>query len=86
MEAKRTEKLNIRAALRQAIGNVFKRKSTDVPIVITRKNNENLPDSIVALRLSDFTDLLTIALHEQGYINNRDDPLPIIEDVLQHDR
>lgn len=56
-----------------------------MPLVITRKNNESLPDSIVALRLSDFTDLLTIALREQGYIHNRDDPPAIIDNVLSHD-
>ena len=42
VEAKRTEKLNIREALRQAIGNVFKRQTPDVPVDITRRSQENL--------------------------------------------
>jgi len=68
VEAKRTEKLNIREALRQAIGNTTKRQSPDVPVVITRRSQEKIEDSIVALRLKDFTDMLGIVLVEGGYI------------------
>ena len=68
VEAKRTEKLNIREALRQAIGNVFKRQSPDVPVVITRRSQEKLEDSIVAMRLRDFTDMLHVVYIENGYV------------------
>ena len=81
VEAKRTEKLNIREALRQAIGNVFKRQSPDVPVVITRRSQEKLEDSIVALRLSDFTDMLEIVYRSQGYIKTLElDESPVDDD------
>ena len=81
VEAKRTEKLNIREALRQAIGNVFKRQSPDVPVVITRRSQEKLEDSIVALRLSDFTDMLEIVYRQQGYIKTLElDESPVDDD------
>lgn len=67
VEAKRTERLNIREALVQAIGNTGRRQSGDIPTVITRRNLEPLDDSIVAMRLSDFTSLYQMALRHTGH-------------------
>ena len=84
VEAKRVEKLNIREALRQAINNTEKRQTPDVPVVITRRSNEKMEDSIVAFRLRDFTDMLEIVYRSQGYIKNLElDESPVDDDDLQ---
>lgn len=67
VEAKRTERLNIREALLQAEGNRYRRNALDdLPIVITRRNQEPLARSIVALRLEDFLTLYTAYLDQRG--------------------
>ena len=55
VEAKRVERLNFHEAMAQAVGNVTKRHSPDVPAVISRRNQQSLPDALVTMRLSDFT-------------------------------
>lgn len=55
VEAKRTEKFKPREALAQAEKAIARSHSTDMPVVITRRNREPTADSIVVLRLSDFT-------------------------------
>lgn len=54
IEAKRTERLNVRAALAQAETNIAKTRSPEAPVVITRRNRESTGNSVVALRLDDF--------------------------------
>lgn len=72
IEAKRTEALNIRSALRQSIRNAV---PPEIPVVITRRNREPTPDAIVALRLADFITLYRAFLSERGQlITNGDEP------------
>jgi hypothetical protein len=54
VEAKRTEALNVKAHLRQAVAAVEKRNSAEFPAVITRQNRMATGDSLVVLRLRDF--------------------------------
>jgi hypothetical protein len=54
VEAKRTEALNVKAHLRQAVAAVEKRNSAELPAVITRQNRMATGDSLVVLRLCDF--------------------------------
>jgi hypothetical protein len=54
VEAKRTERLNLRAALRQAETNIRKTRSPEAPVVITRMNREPTGDSLVCMRLDFF--------------------------------
>lgn len=67
IEAKRTERLDIRGALRQAVASTSKRRSPDLPTVITRRNREPLGDSIVAMRLDDFVQLYDAWLRLNGH-------------------
>lgn len=72
IEAKRTERLDVRGALRQSIRNAT---AHEIPLVITRRNREPLDDAIVALRLSDFTRLYRAFLAERGQlVTNGDTP------------
>lgn len=57
IEAKRTERLNVREALLQAEKALAKTKAPEIPVVITRRSREPLDHSIVALRLKDFARL-----------------------------
>jgi hypothetical protein len=68
VEAKRTERLNIRSALAQAEKNLATTGETDMPTVITRRNREPLEDSLVTMRLKDWTELYSALMREQGYI------------------
>ena len=66
IEAKRTERLNIRDAIRQAIRNKTESKSPEIPVVITRRNRESTGESIVALHLKDFIRLYEAFLLQNG--------------------
>lgn len=57
VEAKRTEKASVYAAIEQAERGIKARQSPDVPVVITRKNNVHTKDSLVVMRLDDWKDL-----------------------------
>ena len=81
-EAKRTEKHNPRTALQQAETNKAKRRSSDVPVIFNRKNNEKLEKSVVSLRLDDFTDMLEIVYRWHGYIQKQElDQSPVDDDT-----
>ena len=54
VEAKRVERLAWREALNQAETNAALTRTTDVPIVVTRKSRERTGESVVMLRLQDF--------------------------------
>ena len=69
IEAKRTEALNIRSALRQSITNAA---AHEIPVVVTRRNREPTPDAIVALRLADFLTLYRAFLAERGQLVTHD--------------
>jgi hypothetical protein len=58
IEAKRTERLNVREALRQAMAAIAKNKSPDIPVVITRRNRETMDDALVVMRLQDWCTLV----------------------------
>lgn len=66
IEAKRTERLNIRDAIRQAVRNKTESKSPELPVVITRRNQEPTGQSIVAMHLDDFLVFYKAYLYEQG--------------------
>ena len=57
LEAKRTERLNVRDAIRQAETSLAKNTSPDMPVVITRRNREPTQDSLVVMRLKDWCKL-----------------------------
>lgn len=65
VEAKRVEKLAWRDALAQAERNMDHRKIPTTPIVITRRNREKTEDSVVFLRLKEFTKFYEAYLREQ---------------------
>lgn len=68
VEAKRTERLDIRGALRQAMASASKTKESPAPapVVITRRNREAADDAIVAMRLQDFARILRRAYAATG--------------------
>ena len=74
VEAKRTERLDIRSALRQAVASTSKRRSPDLPVVVTRRNRETTGDSIVAMRLDDFIQLYDAWLRQAGHARTNGDP------------
>lgn len=65
-ELKRTERLNLRDAMRQAEHSIAASSLDHAPTVITRKDREATCDSIVAMRLSDWLHLYRSFLREQG--------------------
>ena len=71
IEAKRTERLNVREALRQAEGNIEKTRSPEAPVVVTRRNREPLDDSLVVMRLKDWKEFYKAFLQREGHL--RDD-------------
>ena len=66
IEAKRTERLNVHDALAQAIRGSTAHGSNDMPVVISRRNQQKLEDSLCILRLSDFTTLY------KGYLSAKE--------------
>lgn len=68
VEAKRTERLNVREAMLQAERNIAQTRSPEAPTVITRRNREPLEDSLVVMRLKDWAALYEALLRQHGYI------------------
>lgn len=68
IEAKRTETLRPREALRQAIQNAALRNSADLPTVITRQSHVPTGESLVVMRLDDWVTLYRAFLHLNGFI------------------
>ena len=66
VEAKRTERLNVREAMRQAEDNIVKTASSDMPVVMTRRSREPLLDSLCVVRLKDFLKLYRAYLIATG--------------------
>jgi hypothetical protein len=73
VEAKRTEKLRPQWSLVQAFTNAAHRKTQDLPVVISRKSRETTGESVVVMRLEDFTVLYRYALQKLGFISESDD-------------
>ncbi len=70
IEAKRVERLNFHAALRQAERNKEQTNSPEMPVVVNRKNRMSTGDSLVLLRLDDLLTLYRHFLANEGYIKS----------------
>lgn len=63
IEAKRTEKVQLADFMTQAVKNC----GADLPVVITRKNQQAIEDSYVFMQLKEWMDLYRAFLVQQGY-------------------
>lgn len=72
-ECKRVERLDFRGAMTQAIRNA---RGTTMPVVLTRRNREPLPDGLAVLRIADFQKLYRAYLLLEGHLKQDDDPPP----------
>lgn len=63
IEAKRTEKVQLADFMTQAVKNC----GADLPVVITRKNQQAIEDSYVFMQLKEWMDLYRAFLSQQGY-------------------
>ncbi|CAB5220357.1 hypothetical protein UFOVP235_46 [uncultured Caudovirales phage] len=68
-ECKRVERLDFRGAMSQAIRNA---RGTSMPVVITRRNREPLPDGLAVLRIGDFQKLYRAYLLQEGLLKQDD--------------
>ena len=75
IEAKRVERLSFRDAMAQAERNIKTTGSPEKPVVITRRNREELKDSYVIMRLKDWREMYTALLLQTGLMQSstRDD-------------
>ncbi len=69
VEAKRTERANVYAAMEQAERGIAARDNDDAPVVITRKNNVPTGKSLVVMRLDDWTVLYRAYLIWSGVLH-----------------
>lgn len=53
-ELKRVERFNVHDAMAQAKRGCFAHNNTDMPVVITRRNRQSLPQSLCTMELADF--------------------------------
>ena len=67
IEAKRTEKINLADFMAQATKNC----GADLPVVITRKNQQSIEDSYVFMQLREWMDLYRAFLTQQGYTHDQ---------------
>lgn len=67
VEAKRTEKCKPHEYMAQAAYGCAMHGNADMPVVITRRNRQPLDESLVIMRLSDFTKLYHPYLQLNGY-------------------
>jgi hypothetical protein len=67
IEAKRTEKVQLADFMTQAIKNC----GADLPVVITRKNQQATEDSYVFMQLKEWMDLYRAFLTQQGYTHDQ---------------
>jgi hypothetical protein len=72
-ECKRVEKLDFRGAMAQAIRNA---RGGTMPVVLTRRNREPLPEGLAVLRIGDFQKLYSAYLRQEGLLKEDDDPIP----------
>jgi hypothetical protein len=70
VEAKRVERLNVRDAMRQAERNIQQTRSPEAPVVITRRNQEALADSLVIMRLKDWKLMYVAALEKSAFLKS----------------
>ena len=67
VEAKRTERFQPYAAMEQAERGIAASKSDEIPVVITRRNRMKTEESLVVLRLNDFTAMYASWLRDCGW-------------------
>jgi len=67
VEAKRTERFDVRGAIEQAERGSVKNGGVDRPVVINRKNRQTLEDSLCVMRLKDFIEIYEGYLLNLGY-------------------
>jgi len=82
IEAKRVERLNFHDAMRQAETNIKKTRSSDVPIVVNRKNRMKTGESLCLIRLDAFLIFYSAFLREGGYIKGegQDESMSILQE------
>lgn len=68
VEAKRTERLAVYPAMSQAEAGIAERQAADMPVVISRKNRMPTEESLVVMRLKDWTALYKTHLERSGYL------------------
>lgn len=67
VEAKRVEKLNFHEAMAQARKGTLAFNKADKPIVVNRRNNQAIGDSLVVLSLDDFAEMYKAWLKQGGH-------------------
>ena len=65
VEAKRTEKFQIHQSMRQVEENIIISKSSEMPIVITRRNRTETGDSLCVLKLDDFLKMYQLLINKE---------------------
>lgn len=73
VEAKRTERLAVYPAMSQAEAGIAERQAPDMPVVISRKNRMATEDSLVVMRLKDWTALYKTHLEQSGHLKRTTD-------------
>ena len=76
VEAKRTEKFSPYAALEQAEAGIEKSNSSDIPVVVSRKNRMDTSESLVVMRLGDWLPMYKAFLWEFGI--ETEDPMEVV--------
>lgn len=76
VEAKRTEAVNVKAAMRQAEESISRGKRVCAPVVITRQNRMTTDESLVVMRLADWAGFYAAWLeagnHRRGLVPVKD--------------
>jgi Holliday junction resolvase len=74
IEAKRTERFTPYANMDQAETGIKGARTTDVPVVVTRRNRMSTEESLICMRLGDWVEMYASYLRERGYkISEADD-------------
>lgn len=68
VEAKRTERFQPYVAIEQAEKGILGKESLDVPVVVSRRNRMSMEESLVVMRLGDWSRLYSSWLLEHGDI------------------
>lgn len=68
VEAKRTERFQPYVAIEQAEKGISGKESPDIPVVVSRRNRMSMDESLVVMRLGDWSRLYSSWLLEHGEI------------------
>ena len=66
VEAKRVEKFSPHSSMAQAVRGSCAHGSVDIPLVVTRRNRQEMDDSLCIMRLSDFIKFYEVYLEKKG--------------------